>query len=367
MSVARWGDASPRCSGIRTLEEDAWYFGGAHRAGCRRRPGRLEALPAGSSAEARPCRPGDLGRDRSRLRRMDEYGIWAQVLYPNVAGFGAGQLLAIGDRELMLACVQAYNDFLADYASRRPAAVRRRSWPCPSGTSTRPRRRSQRAAELGPQGCDHERRARPSGACPSSADPHWDPLWAAAQDIGLPVNFHIGSGDMSFFEMAYEGAGRHANYAGFGVQFGMGNVKVIAKLITGGICHRFPELNFVSVESGVGWMPFALARLDWQWKNCGVPAGAPGVRPAAERVFQAPGLRLLLVRDRHGRAGHRSSSAPTGSCTRPTSRTRRAWRPGRPRRPPRPASTSPRRSATCPEPVLRKVLHDNAARLYHLD
>ena len=90
----------------------------------------------------------------------------------------------------------------------------------------------------------------------------------------------------------------------------MANVRVIANLITGGVCHRFPGTKFVSVESGVGWIPFALEHLDWQWMNCGVPAGAPGVRPAAERVLQAPDVRLLLVRDRH-RSGPRStSSAP---------------------------------------------------------
>ena len=67
----------------------------------------------------------------ARLARMDEYGIWAQVLYPNVAGFGAGKLLTLGDGELMLACVQAYNDFLAEYASADPRRfvprLRRRS------------------------------------------------------------------------------------------------------------------------------------------------------------------------------------------------------------------------------------------------
>ena len=80
---------------------------------------------------------------------------------------------------------------------------------------------------------------------------------------------------MSIFDTAYEGAGQHANYAGFGVQFGMANVSVIANLITGGVCHRFPDLKFVSVESGIGWIPFALDHLDWQWKNCGVPQEHP--------------------------------------------------------------------------------------------
>ena len=110
---------------------------------------------------------------------------------------------------------------------------------------------------------------------PKLADPHWDRLWAMTQEAGLSVNFHIGSGDMSIFERAYEGAGEHANYAGFGVQFGIGNVSVIANLITGGVCHRFPEQKFVSVESGVGWIPFALHHLDWQWQNCGVPQEHP--------------------------------------------------------------------------------------------
>ena len=144
---------------------------------------------------------------------------------------------------------------------------------------------------------------------PKLADPHWDRLWAMCQDAELSVNFHIGSGDMSIFERAYEGAGEHANYAGFGVQFGIANVSVIANLITGGVCHRFPNLKFVSVESGVGWLPFALEHLDWQWMNCGVPPGAPGVRPAALGVLQAPDVRLLLVRDRQREGRHR----PDGS------------------------------------------------------
>ena len=51
---------------------------------------------------------------------MDKYGIWAAVLYPNVAGFGAGKMLTMGDHELMLACVRAYNDFLSEYSSIAP-------------------------------------------------------------------------------------------------------------------------------------------------------------------------------------------------------------------------------------------------------
>ena len=45
---------------------------------------------------------------------------------------------------------------------------------------------------------------------------------------------------------------------------------MLADLIFGGVCHRFPELKFVSVESGVGWLPFILEGFDWQWRNSGI-------------------------------------------------------------------------------------------------
>ena len=48
---------------------------------------------------------------------MDEAGIWAQVLYPNVGGFGSENFLKIEDDELKLLCVSAYNDFLLEWAS----------------------------------------------------------------------------------------------------------------------------------------------------------------------------------------------------------------------------------------------------------
>ena len=150
---------------------------------------------------------------------MDKYGIWAAVLYPNVAGFGAGKMLTIGDGELMLACVRAYNDFLAEYSAVAPD----RFIPImalPFWDLEATEKEITRAAGLGHKGVIMTGEPFFWGL-PKLADPHWDRLWAAGQDAGLSVNFHIGSGDMSIFDRAYEGAGEHANYAGFGVQFGV--------------------------------------------------------------------------------------------------------------------------------------------------
>ena len=35
----------------------------------------------------------------------------------------------------------------------------------------------------------------------------------------------------------------------------------------GRMCQRYPSLRFVSVESGVGWLPFLVDALDWQFLN----------------------------------------------------------------------------------------------------
>ncbi|WP_419911939.1 amidohydrolase family protein [Candidatus Poriferisodalis sp.] len=44
----------------------------------------------------------------------------------------------------------------------------------------------------------------------------------------------------------------------------MGNARVVGNMIYSGVPERFPDVKFVSVESGVGWLPFFLEVLDHQ-------------------------------------------------------------------------------------------------------
>src|SRR5947209_6530767 len=54
---------------------------------------------------------------KARLKYMDQMGIWAMVMYPNVGGFGAQEFLKLKDPELMLTCIQIYNDWQTEWAS----------------------------------------------------------------------------------------------------------------------------------------------------------------------------------------------------------------------------------------------------------
>ncbi len=360
----RWGDLVPHVRWDPDKEEEAWWSGGT----------RLGAVGAPAMAgwhEHPPYHPRRFEDTdpqswdaTARARLMDSYGIERQILYPNVAVFDAKSIVAMEDPGLQLACIQAYNDFLVDWASEAPGRfVAMTSLPFWDLTATLAE--IDRCAALGHKGIIFSQDPSAFGL-PQLTDRHWDPMWASAQEKGLPVNFHIASGDLDLFNMGHPDNGPHANYAAMGVSFFMGNARTLAQLVTGGICHRFPELNFVSVESGIGWIPFALEALDWQWQNCGVPAEHPEYELLPSEYFhrQIYGC-FWFERDS---ARHALEQLGPDNILYETDF-------------PHPTSMSPGPASTAQRPdeylrsnfadldpvAARKILHDNAARIYHLD
>src|SRR5579872_1023545 len=114
----------------------------------------------------------------ARLRYLDEAGIWAQLLYPNVGGFGSQQFRRIADRELQLLCVRAYNDFLHEWASADPRRLITVAslpfWDVEASVAE-----VERCAELGFRGILFTGEPQRFDL-PTLGDPSWDPLWGAA-------------------------------------------------------------------------------------------------------------------------------------------------------------------------------------------
>jgi predicted TIM-barrel fold metal-dependent hydrolase len=104
---------------------------------------------------------------------------------------------------------------------------------------------------------------------PVIGNPHWNPLWEIAQAARIPIHFHIGNaGD------TIEGASGPDRYAHHGAPAGQAytavnlflkNAVQCSDLITSGVLNRYPGLKFVSVESGIGWLPFMLEATDYSW------------------------------------------------------------------------------------------------------
>src|ERR1700684_1912456 len=56
--------------------------------------------------------------------------------------------------------------------------------------------------------------------------------------------------------------GTAATYGYVSTELFLKNALQVTDLILSGVLARFPELKFVSVESGIGWIPFVLEAAD---------------------------------------------------------------------------------------------------------
>ena len=113
---------------------------------------------------------------------MDEYNIRAQILYPNVAVFDAKTILSVADTELRLACIQAYNDFLVDFAAEAPG----RFIPVtglPFWDLDLTLAEIERCAALGHKGIVFTQDPSYFGL-PQLTDRHWDRMWRSAEEKG---------------------------------------------------------------------------------------------------------------------------------------------------------------------------------------
>ncbi len=261
--ASKWGDKVPH---IRKVEgRDLWFIGDEPAGG----PGWVTMAGHTGTFPDVPMGYDDIPAAsydaKARLALMDEEDIYAMVLYPNLGGFGSGGFLRLGEPELMLDCVRAYNDFLVDWASADPKrllpVMALPFWDVEASVQE-----IQRSAAKGHRAVLFGSRPETFGE-PVLAHRHWDPIWAATQEAGLSISFHIGGGDLSDIVQDKAGMGTKANFARGGSLALLDNQSCLANLIFGGVCARFPELDFVSVESGVGWLSCVLEMFDWQWTN----------------------------------------------------------------------------------------------------
>jgi predicted TIM-barrel fold metal-dependent hydrolase len=215
---------------------------------------------------------------RARLAFMDETGVQAQIVYPNILGFG-GQKAVKVDPQLRLAVTQIFNDAMAEMQRESggrllPMAL------LPWWDVALSVREAERCHAMGMRGININ--SDPQGhvdadgkALPDLGQPAWNPLWELCQSLNLPINFHIGASEQSMNWMGSQPwpslSDERGLIVGSTMLFG-NNGRVMANLMMSGLLDRYPRLKFVSVESGLGWIPFILEALDYQFKEINTKA-----------------------------------------------------------------------------------------------
>ncbi|MBI3303896.1 MAG: amidohydrolase [Deltaproteobacteria bacterium] len=194
--------------------------------------------------------PASVWDPAARIKDQDLDGVQAEVIYTSMGM----PLYGLDDAELRAACFRAYNDWAAEYCSYDPKRL------LPLGLITLEDieagvQELRRIAKKGMRGAMIW--AEAPGDRPYS-HPDYEPFWAAAQDLNVPLSLHILTGRK-----------------GSGIDVFSGNIvlqvatlhheveRSLAVLVLGGVLERFPKLTIVSAENDVAWMAYFMWRLDF--------------------------------------------------------------------------------------------------------
>ena len=202
----------------------------------------------------------------TRVALLDELGIEAQILYPNSIGIGGQNLWnAVQDKDVVRLCVELYNDAMAEVQER--SGCRLVPMPVmPAWDIDACVREARRCAEMGMRGVNMTADPQDSGS-PDLGDPAWDPFWEVCAGLHLPVHFHIGASQTA---MAYFGTtfwpsqDDYVKPAIGGASLFQNNSRLLLNSCYSGMFDRHPDLKMVSVESGIGWVPFMLEAMDYE-------------------------------------------------------------------------------------------------------
>jgi predicted TIM-barrel fold metal-dependent hydrolase len=282
---AEYGDLVPRLVRDERSGWDVWKVGGQTIAsvGHTATAGWAERFP--SAPKTMDEVPEAAHDAEARLAYLDDNRIWAQVMYPNVGGFGNQAFLKMDDPALQVECVRAYNDWMTEWCSADPdrllSVTATPFWDVDATVAE-----IVRCADLGHRGVLFTGEPQRFDL-PFLGDAHWDPVWEVAQERALPVSFHIGSGDVAsgFSPGRIRAHGAGAAYVSTSVSLFLTNGQQIADLLTSGVLSRFPELKFVSVESGIGFLPFILEASDYAYGESSMATDRPG-DPLPSELFK---------------------------------------------------------------------------------
>ncbi|MCA9504161.1 MAG: amidohydrolase [Spirochaetaceae bacterium] len=253
---ARFRDRAPRI--VREDDGDFWYIDGQRsmsflgvQTGDRFEKDATELVTVARFEDVRPA-----SYDPARyVEENRKDGIVGSVVYPSEA------LLAysIPDPALCSATMRAYNDFIAEFCTHDPARLKGIALvnvddPAEAVAEM------QRARRLGLEGImitvlppadrayDH---------------PMYEPVWAAAVDLDLPISMHVATGRSALSASEKQTSLRTGvTEAAFYLQDHFVR-KSIGEMIFSGVFMRHPKLRVGSIEHEVSWVPFFLFQADY--------------------------------------------------------------------------------------------------------
>jgi len=256
---ARWGDRVPRVAERDGLK--VWISGddvlgpygvyGPGVTGGKR--GRI--LAEAGFASGKQTRPSD---PTQRREDQERDGVEAEIIY-GIIGISRGIMgnKGLGDPALLAGVYHAYNQYIAEFNRSMPGRY--------FGLGCLPNHDGQAAADevrhcadLGLKGLLFV----PWGSAMPAWHEMWEPMWSAAEDANLVLSFHVFEGGGATVGYEVKGIRHPAVVGSWTVVAPMQMDEILVSVILSGVCERHPRLKLVLGESGIGYLPYILERLD---------------------------------------------------------------------------------------------------------
>jgi len=103
----------------------------------------------------------------------------------------------------------------------------------------------------------------PAGAHPPLGDERYHPIYRAAERRDLPIMLHNYPGGMIHWPFLYDGLNSYLSF--HTLSHPLPHMVNLASIISRGVAERFPDLEFVVQESGIGWVPWFTYRMDQEY------------------------------------------------------------------------------------------------------
>src|SRR5277367_3810270 len=192
-----------------------------------------------------------------RLKDMMDDGVDAEIIFGVL-----GSTSKLNDKEASNELLRIYNDWLKEFCSHYPD--RQIGLAClPYGDIDETVKEIHRVAKMGIKGLEL--------SCSWDMEPMWhpiwEPLWKAVEDVQLPLHFHTFPTTSPRAREGVSGQVRRAAMFTGVSSFQMGLIHIIAALIGAGVLERHPRLKVSFGESGIGWLPYALDRMDFEYED----------------------------------------------------------------------------------------------------
>ena len=244
-----------------------WFAGDRMMGPSGRIPGFPTALDRADVEDDgfRPSNPA------LRMQDMERDDIFASIVYGPGTLFG----FPIPDPELKRLTLQAWNDWAAEEFNRhlpdRLSAVAA----LPTSSPREAVEEFHRSVALGHRGAIF------AAFEADVADPQWDRLWSAAAEAEIPISFHIGGGSQRLDVM--QGGWQLAAFAAIApIQLD----EPFSIMMFSGALERNPGLRLVLAESGVGWVPYMVARMDATFEKHCVPHPEYSIKTRPSEIFR---------------------------------------------------------------------------------